>query len=350
VSSASSDAADAAAVAAAWGWDGYAIAHHPGGLINATFAVRDAGGARVAALQRLHPIFAADVNYDLDAVTAHVAARGMLTPRLVYTRDGRAFVDDGGRIWRALTWIEGDTVHAVPEPAWAESAGELVGRFHRTVADLAYEYRFARAGVHDTAAHLAKLRARVTGDDRDAEDRDAAELGAAILAAAHGLPPLPVTAPRHVHGDLKISNVIFRAGEAIALVDLDTLGRGTLAFELGDALRSWCNPAGEDAGAIRFDLAIFAAAVRGFRSAADSIVSRDERIAIVSGLETVCVELAARFAVDVFDDRYFGWDPARFPSRRAHNLVRARSQLALGLAVRAARADAMDVVLAASAT
>ena len=47
---------------------------------------------------------------------------------------------------------------------------------------------------------------------------------------------------------------------------------------------------------------------------------------------------------DAFDDRYYGWDPARFPSRRAHNLVRARGQLAHARAVRAARADALAVV------
>jgi aminoglycoside phosphotransferase (APT) family kinase protein len=163
------------------------------------------------------------------------------------------------------------------------------------------------------------------------------------------LPALPVTANRHVHGDLKISNVIFRDAplRGVCLVDLDTVAKGTIAFELGDAMRSWCNPAGEDAGSVRFDLEIFRAAIRGFRSEADPIVSVDERRSIVFGLETVAIELAARFAVDAFDDRYFGWDPARFPSRRVHNLVRARGQLALGLAIRAARADALAAVLGA---
>ena len=118
-----------------------------------------------------------------------------------------------------------------------------------------------------------------------------------------------------------------------------------MAFELGDAMRSWCNPRGEDAGSVTLDLAIFTAAIAGFRSEADALLSADERVSIVYGLETVCVELAARFAVDAFDDRYFGWDPARFPSRRVHNLVRAKGQLALGLAVRDAREDALAAVL-----
>ena len=327
--------------AAAWGWQDCELAPIPGGLINATFAVR-CGGAPIAVVQRVHPVFGAAVNLDIEAVTAHLAARGVPTPRLIRTLDDRAWVEDRG-VWRALTWLEGMTVHRVPSPEWAEAGGELVGRFHRAVADLDHSYAFARAGVHDTPAHLQRLRDHVVAS----HDHEANALGHEVLAAAATLPPLPATPRRHCHGDLKISNLLFRESplEAIALVDLDTVGLGTIAFELGDAMRSWCNPRGEDAGSVTFDLAIFAAAIRGFLRVAGPIVSSDERTSIVTGLETVCIELAARFAVDVFRDDYFGWDPARFPTRRAHNLIRARGQLALGLAVRAARADALALIL-----
>lgn len=330
-------------IAEAWGWQASAISPHVSGLINKTYVVRDDAGVPIAALQQLHPIFAAEVNLDIEAVTEHLAARGLDTPRLVRTRDGRAWVEHEGRVWRALSWVAGESVHAVPSPAWAEAGGVLVGKFHRAIADFTYDYRFTRAGVHDTPAHLAKLRDRVTiGSDEEARD-----LGQEILAAADALPALPVTAKRHVHGDLKISNLIFRGSplRGVCLVDLDTVAKGTIAFELGDAMRSWCNPHGEDAGSVKLDLEIFRAAIAGFRSEADAIVSDDERVSIVHGLETVCIELAARFAVDAFDDCYFGWDPVRFPSRRVHNLVRAKGQLALGLAVRDAREAALAAVL-----
>ncbi len=331
-------------VGAAWGWQDADIAPLAGGLINETYAVR-VGGAPIAVLQRLHPVFGAEVNHDIEAVTAHLAAHGLSTPRLLRTLDDRAWTMHDGKVWRALSWIDGITKHAVDAPGWAMAGGELVGRFHRAVADLQHDYAFARAGVHDTAAHLARLDGLVT----TSADTEAVALGREVLAAAQALPVLGPTPPRHCHGDLKISNVMFTRetqprGEC--LVDLDTLGLGTLAFELGDAMRSWCNPRGEDVGGVGFELPIFDAAMRGFRSVADSIVTPDELTSIVSGLETVCIELAARFAVDVFRDDYFGWDPARFPSRRAHNLIRARGQLALGLAVRAARADALSIVLA----
>ena len=335
-------------VIAAYGWQRAEVAPLPGGLINATYGVV-VEGAPVAVIQRLHPVFGAEVNLDIAAVTAHLAAKGLHTPRVVPTTTGAAWVTHEGRVWRALTWIAGLTVHRVPEPSWAEAGGELVGRFHVAVADLAHDYKFVRAGVHDTAAHLEKLRLAVEGGGDD----EAVALGREVLAAAAALPVMPVLPRRHCHGDLKISNLLFmmpasmplnpRPPVGVALVDLDTVGLGTMAFELGDAMRSWCNPHGEDAGAVKFELAIFEAAMRGFFRVAGSVVTDDERVSIVTGLETVCIELAARFAVDVFRDEYFGWDPARFASRREHNLVRARGQLGLGQAVRAARQDALAI-------
>jgi Ser/Thr protein kinase RdoA (MazF antagonist) len=328
-------------VARAWGWEHDDIAVLAGGLLNATYAVRR-DGEPIAVVQRLHAIFRAAVNLDIDAVTSHLAARGVTTPRLVHTLDGRRWHEDAGQVWRALSWVDGQTVHAVPGPDWAEAGGELVGRFHRAVADLAHDYAFVRAGVHDTALHLARLAGCVAAGG----DPEAIAVGREIEAAAAGLPAMPDVPPRHCHGDLKISNLLFATApvRGVCLVDLDTVGLATMAFELGDAMRSWCNPYAEDAGASAFDLATFAAAIRGFRSVADPVLSDEERIAIVVGLETVCLELAARFAVDMFRDDYFGWDPSRFASRRAHNLVRARGQLALGLAVREARNDALDLV------
>lgn len=331
-------------VLAAWGWEAAELAPLTGGLLNTTLAVR-IGGAPVAVLQRLHPVFGAAVNFDLEAVTSHLIARGLISPRLLRTRDDRAWVEDAGRIWRALSWVDGTTVHAVPAAEWAEAGGVLIGRFHRAVADLVHDYAFTRVGVHDTPVHFARLAEHVARGG----DPEAVALGREILDATRGLPAMPAMPHRHCHGDLKISNLLFAGPplRGVCLVDLDTLGLSTMAFEIGDAMRSWCNPFAEDAGQAGFDLAIFAAAIRGFRSIAEPLITADEKTGIVVGLETVCLELATRFAVDVFRDEYFGWDPSRFPSRRAHNLIRARGQLTLGAAVRDVRSDALDIVRAA---
>ena len=73
-----------------------------------------------------------------------------------------------------------------------------------------------------------------------------------------------------MHGDPKINNLLFDAatGRALCFIDLDTLGRMPLPLELGDAFRSWCNPAGEDNRQSAFALDLFAAAVDGYAAGA----------------------------------------------------------------------------------
>jgi Ser/Thr protein kinase RdoA (MazF antagonist) len=315
-----------------------------GGLINQTYLVESPGGRAV--LQRLHPIFGAAVHEDIEAVTRHLEAKGLLTPLLVRTRQGALCVSDAaGRIWRVLSFVEGITVHRVERPAQAEAAAGLVARFHRATADLRRRFAFVRPGVHDTPAHLAKLEAALTRHP-DVPGRDAIlRVADAILAGGRALPRFGTLPPRVVHGDLKISNVLFSPDDrALCLLDLDTLAELTIPVELGDALRSWCNPMGEDTTDPPLDLAIFEHAIRGYREAAPGLLGAAEVAALVPGFETICFELAARFCADALEDRYFGWDPARFPDRRAHNLVRARGQLALGQQVAAARGTLETIV------
>ena len=332
-----------AAVLAAYGFSG-TVEPIAGGLINATYLVRDPAGAPAAIVQRLHPIFAAEVNLDIDVVTAHLARRGLATPRLLRTIANQRWLEREGKVWRAITYVDGVTLHAVRGPADAEGAGQLAGQFHRALADLDHDFAFTRAGVHDTAAHLARLSHHLATATTDEEGAD---LGHDIIATADRLRPLAAAPPRAVHGDMKISNVRFMgdgSGRALAWIDLDTLGHQLIAHELGDALRSWCNPGGEDSEHASFDLDIFAAAMRGYAAAAGDLLSPGERADIVAGIETICVELAARFAVDVFADSYFGWDAQRYPSRRAHNLLRARGQLALARSLAAERNSAEEIV------
>lgn len=334
-----------APVLAAWGLEAGAGERELGGLINRTFFVRARhGGPVTAVIQRLHPIFAAEVNVDIEAVTEHLAATGMTTPRLLRTLSGARWFEHDGAVWRALSYVDGVTVHAMPDAAHATAAGELVGRFHRALSTLRHRFVFQRASVHDTTGHLRRLDEVLAASGGHSEESD---LARRILDAAARLTPIASLPRRPVHGDLKVSNVMFARGarpEALCLIDLDTLGPQTIAYELGDCLRSWCNPEGEDTTATRFDEGRLAASLRGYAAGAAGLLGPEEIAAILPGVETVCVELAARFCVDAFEDRYFGWDPARFASRREHNLVRAAGQLTLALAVMSSRPDATSLV------
>jgi Ser/Thr protein kinase RdoA (MazF antagonist) len=199
-----------------------------------------------------------------------------------------------------------------------------------------------RPGAHHTPTHVAHLLAAL-------EAHRGHRLWSAVSAVTDGIASAwarwegPGALPeRVIHGDLKISNVRFVGNEAHALVDLDTLARGTLEVELGDMLRSWCNRSSEDADSPTFDVEVFAAALRGYRACAAEVTA-EEWAAIVPGTERIALELAARFAADALNESYFGWNP-RFGGRGEHNLLRARGQLALARSIGLQRASLERVV------
>jgi hypothetical protein len=138
-----------------------------------------------------------------------------------------------------------------------------------------------------------------------------------------------------------------RGERALALLDLDTLAHGAIAHEMGDAMRSWCNPTGESAEGAAIDAAIFEAAMRGWGEIVGGSLDAEEIASVVPGTETIALELASRFATDAIEDRYFGWDASRYPSRAAHNRARAISQLALARSVRERQADLEKIALRA---
>jgi Ser/Thr protein kinase RdoA (MazF antagonist) len=315
------------------------------GLINRTYRVeRAVAEPRSLILQRLHPIFRGEVNLDFDAVTAHLAQKGANTPRLVRTTTGALWLDTAEGAWRAQTFLEGRVVSVVREPRIAREAGAAAGRFHVAVADLRHTFHFTRPGAHDTPRHLAHLRAQLVVHAKHPRSSAIEPVAARILA--HALPAIPELPVRIIHGDLKLTNVLFdeTLTDAVALLDLDTLAHGTLAVELGDALRSWANPAGESAENARVDLAIVEAALAGYAQAVGGLLTDAEKRALPAGLETIALELASRFCADALEERYFGWDPARYASRGEHNLARARSQLALAESVSANREELAAII------
>ncbi len=336
---------DPQAVLAAYGLQSAAVSPLGKGLINRTFLVSAPDG-RCFVLQQVNALFPPSINEDIDVVTRHIAAKGLSTPRLLRTGGGGLHVDRAGETWRLLTRIDGVAHEVLQNTRQAAAAGAMLARFHHAVADLQHEFHAPRPGVHDTAKHLAALREALSEHKNHPQFARIAGLGDEILAAAERLPELPVTAPRIVHGDPKISNFIFApdSDQAICLVDLDTITRMPLSLELGDAFRSWCNPAGEDAESGMFSPDIFRAAVNGYLDVASGWILPQEAGAIVAAIQTILIELAARFCADALDESYFGWDPERFPTRSEHNRVRAAGQLAVARSLAAQKQQAEDIV------
>ena len=300
------------------------------GLINDTYLVTVVTGEQFV-LQGLNPVFSPEVNIDIDALTRHLDARGSVTQRLLATDEGQLWAESGGRFWRLSTFVPGVCLDMLETDSQAAAAGRLLGRFHADVRDLQMDLHTARLGVHDTERHLRALEDALITHAKHRHMADIEPLAQQILSEAESLPAFPELPDRLVHGDPKISNLVFDAesGEGICMIDLDTLTHMPLPLELGDAFRSWCNPRGEDTQRSAFRLDLFSAAIGGYAEVATEFVTEDEWQAFVPATRTIMVELAARFATDALNESYFGWNPDIFPDRSTHNQVRALGQLGL---------------------
>ena len=317
------------------GWDGAAVTRIGTGLINRSYLLARTDGTR-AVLQAVSPIFPPEMHGNIVAVTERLAAAGLVTPRLLTTGDGRPYlIAPGGGLWRLLTHVDGVSFDVVA----GADAGARRGRAGRPVPPgrRRPETRIRRHACRRPRHTPPPGAPRRSG--RDPRRAPAVRRGPAARggdpAGAAALPPLPALTPRICHGDLKFNNILF-AGRtppddtrAIALIDLDTVGPLSLAYELGDAWRSWCNRAGEDDVNAVLDLEIMGASLRGYAAGLGRDLSADERRALLLGVEWVSLELAARFAADALFESYFGWDAARYPGRGEHNLLRARGQWSL---------------------
>ena len=296
------------------------------GLLHATHKVSTDDGAFV--LQRLHPVTADPAIQDARVIGEFLASRGFQVPVPRLSKDGGLLVREGGDRWRLYPLIAGEAVDVVAGPEMAREAGRIVGAMHRHLRELDYEPRGSIPHFHDTAFIVDELRSVV--------DRLPASVGQIGRRIVDELPALIVDErsagePKVViHADLKISNLLFADGRAVAVIDMDTLMRHFRVIDLGDAFRSWCATSTEDDPGLDFDADLFTAAVDGYAGGFDGPV--DSHL-FLRATQQIAWELSARFLVDVARDDYFGFDARRYASRRDHNMARAIAQFRLGEAV-----------------
>jgi len=307
------------------------------GLINETHFVRDATGGQFVA-QRLNPVFDPLVNENIVRVTDHLSAHGVPTYRVVPV-DGNPAIDlDEGGVWRLVTRLEGGVFDKPGSRAQVLEAGRAFGSFHRAL--FAFEEPLHPLGFpfHETSTHLMDLAAALRAGPDHPYYEALRPLAEEVLEAGRNLPRFEALRPRVIHGDPKFNNLLFEGGgegpgRVCGIIDLDTVSRMPLAYDWGDAMRSWCNRAGEDSHEAQLDLDFVAAAAEGLWSAFEGDEAAPpegaELQSLSQGLEVISLELCARFAADVIHESYWAWDRTRYESAAEHNLFRARGQLSL---------------------
>lgn len=339
------------------------------GHINRTYRLRfeDARGAsREYVLQRINNyVFKKpnEVMQNVRLVTEHLsralAARGVDSDnrvlRVVPTKDGGAMADDGeDGFWRAYDFIRhAVTVDRVESAAQFREIGAAFGDFQGMLSD------FPIGRLYDTIPHFHDTRKRL-GDFERSVAEDAAgraegvrkeiefirSRGRAMCRIVEMLDsgelPLRVT-----HNDTKINNVMLDAdtGEALCVIDLDTVMPGSALYDFGDAIRYGASTAAEDEkdlSRVALDIDLFAAFSEGFISRTADRLTRTELENLPLGAMVMTYENALRFLADHLDgDVYF--TDIDYPE---HNLTRARCQMKL-LEDMESKRDEMDAIVKA---
>ncbi len=275
------------------------------------------------------------------ALRANWNSRGL---EFIETRDGQlAFCDDDENYWRAARYVDHMelTAHGDPEIAFraAEAFGEVLTGLGALDVDT---WENPIPGFHDLALRLGSLDSLVQTDPKGRLSDVGDEIK--LVAAYRGRLAWPTELPRRlIHGDCKLSNVLFDAHRAVvAVVDLDTVMVGYSGWDFGDLVRSAASSAPEDesdTARVGLDMAVFEALASGYKKGTADLLSAPEVESLALGVPYITFMLGVRFLADYLDgDRYFRIRHA------LQNLHRARAQLSLA-GVMLERLDEMREVL-----
>lgn len=259
------------------------------------------------------------------------------TLNLIRTREGAPYyVDSRGNYWRMYLFIEGATCYnLVEKPEDFYQSGKAFGHFQRLLAHYpARELAETIPGFHDTPGRFRAFRKAVEEDicGRASEvqneiqfvmDREQ-DMGLAMDMLAKGELPLRVT-----HNDTKLNNIMIddKTGQAICIIDLDTVMPGLAVNDFGDSIRFGASTADEDErdlSKVSCDMELFELYTKGFVEGCAGSLTDKELDMLPIGAMVMTYECGMRFLADYLDgDIYFK------THREGHNLDRCRTQFKL---------------------
>jgi len=134
---------------------------------------------------------------------------------------------------------------------------------------------------------------------------------------------------RITHNDTKFNNVMLDVltGEAMCIVDLDTVMPGCALYDFGDMVRTTTSPTLEDEpdlSKVKMQMPMFKKLAEGYLSTAGNFLTKTEKSLIAFSGKLITFEIGIRFLTDFLSgDTYFRIH------RPAHNLDRCRTQFKL---------------------
>ena len=265
-------------------------------------------------------------------------------PRVRLTADGNThWIDGDGGFWRAISFIDRSRAHPrIRDAAHAREAGYALGRFQSLISDMdASVLHDTLEGFHITPRYLKHYH-DVLANPASPVDSPEVQYGMQFVAEREAWAPILERAKeagalrlRPIHGDPKVDNIMIDegSGQAVSIIDLDTVKPGLVHYDIGDCLRSCCNLLGEETDQIdqvRFDTGMCREILTGYLSVASSFFIPQDYDYLYDCVRLIAFELGLRFFTDYLEGNvYFKAKHAR------HNLARALVQFRLAESIEA---------------
>lgn len=323
-----------------------------GGHINRTFFVDAAPspGAPSArfVLQAVNKHVFRDYRGLMDNVlriSEHLAGKSRVDPgpdpardhlHFFRTADGACGVDAEEGFWRVYRYIpRAEGRSRATSAGEAREAAAAFGRFQRLLSDIPGPRLVETIPhFHDTRKRFENLERAAAADSEGRLASCAADLEAFLALRPEALKVQESfergeMKERIVHNDAKLGNVLLDddTGRAICVIDLDTCMPGLALHDFGDLMRSMTCDRPEDETDLPLVVArrdFYDGLVEGFFGETESVLSDAEKKLLPNAGVAITLETGSRFLADYLEgDHYFR------VARPDHNLVRARSQLAL---------------------
>ena len=319
------------------------------GNVNDTFQLTfDQGGVRLHyIMQRINSnVFKEPVKVmeNVARVTNHILQKikaahnetRKRTIRLLKALDDRPFAfDDNGNCWRAYVFVEHARAYEVLEtPEQAFRVAQGFGEFQEQLNDLPTRLHETIPDFHNTPKRVAQLEAAIKADCCNRAKAVQKEIDFVLSRAAetdtllklHQSGDIP---ERITHNDTKANNILIDdlTGEAVCVIDLDTVMPGLALYDFGDMVRSGTNPAEEDElnldkVGMRFDM--YKGFFDGFIDSAGKFLTPAEKENLPFSGKLITLEIGMRFLTD-----YLSGDVYFKTRRPKQNLDRCRTQFKL---------------------
>ena len=253
------------------------------------------------------------------------------------TKDGKSFLlDEEGEFWRLLVYVTDSIGYdKVERPEQFYDSAVSFGDFQYMLRDYpAHTLHETIVNFHNTPDRYRQLMEAIENNAAGRLDEVSAEIEFAkarfefahTLENAHKEGKLPL---RVTHNDTKLNNILFdiNNGEALCVIDLDTIMPGYSVNDFGDSIRFGATTALEDEtdlSKVNFDISLYELYVKGFIEGAKGGLTEGEREMLPIGAIMMTFECGMRFLADYLNgDTYFRIH------RPSHNIDRCRNQFKL---------------------